>query len=89
MLQLDGNVHRLLSRVLALHAPPKAKTTLDLLWGGAGALVKGSDRPGDLNQALIELGSTICKARDPACIDCPLQQHCQAYRLMRGKAINL
>jgi len=30
--QLDGNVHRLLSRVLALHAPPKAKATLDILW---------------------------------------------------------
>jgi A/G-specific adenine glycosylase len=32
VLQLDGNVHRLLSRVLALHASPKAKATLDLLW---------------------------------------------------------
>lgn len=32
VMQLDGNVNRLLSRVLALHASPKAKQTLDILW---------------------------------------------------------
>ncbi|KAJ8488849.1 hypothetical protein ONZ51_g3283 [Trametes cubensis] len=64
-LQLDGNVHRLLSRVLALHAPPKAKQTLDVLWAGASAFVKDAERPGDVNQALIELGSTVCK---PWCV---------------------
>ncbi|CDO75732.1 hypothetical protein BN946_scf184921.g8 [Trametes cinnabarina] len=58
---LDGNVHRLLSRLLALHAPPKAKQTLDVLWAGASAFVEDAERPGDVNQALIELGSTVCK----------------------------
>ena len=77
--QLDGNVHRLLSRVLALHAAPKAKQTLDILWAGAAALVKDADRPGDLNQALIELGSTVCKVRDPSCDSCPLQRWCAAH----------
>ncbi|TBU47064.1 DNA glycosylase [Dichomitus squalens] len=76
---LDGNVHRLLSRILALHAPPKAKQTLDVLWAGAAVLVKDADRPGDLNQALIELGSTVCKVRDPSCDTCPLQRACGAY----------
>ncbi|KAI8986706.1 DNA glycosylase [Trametes punicea] len=76
---LDGNVHRLLSRVLALHAPPKAKQTLDVLWAGASAFVEGAERPGDVNQALIELGSTVCKVRDPACSSCPLQSWCAAY----------
>ncbi|PIL27683.1 hypothetical protein GSI_10836 [Ganoderma sinense ZZ0214-1] len=76
---LDGNVHRLLSRVLALHAPPKAKQTLDILWAGASAFVKDADRPGDLNQALIELGATVCKVRDPSCDVCPLQRSCAAY----------
>ncbi|KAI0747000.1 DNA glycosylase [Daedaleopsis nitida] len=75
---LDGNVHRLLSRLLALHAPPKAKQTLDILWGGASALVKDANRPGDLNQALIELGSTVCKVRDPSCGACPLNKWCVA-----------
>lgn len=77
--QIDGNVNRLLSRVLALHANQKAKTTLDILWSGATTMVKGSDRPGDINQALIELGSTVCKVRDPLCRACPLNGHCAAY----------
>ena len=77
--QLDGNVHRLLSRVLALHAPPKSKQTLDVLWAGASAFVQDADRPGDVNQALIELGSTVCKVREPSCGACPLQRWCAAY----------
>ncbi|KAF8589109.1 DNA glycosylase [Ramaria rubella] len=81
---LDGNVHRLLSRVLALHAPPKAKKTLDLLWGSAETMVEGSDRPGDINQALIELGSTVCRARDPKCESCPIKNGCGAYKEFKG-----
>ena len=73
-------MHRLLSRVLALHAPPKAKQSLDVLWAGATAMVEGADRPGDVNQALIELGSTVCKVRDPGCGSCPLQTWCGAYQ---------
>ncbi|KAJ6571712.1 DNA glycosylase [Mycena capillaripes] len=86
---LDGNVNRLLSRLLALHALPKAKTTLDILWNAADAMVQdlgsaaaGStsiEYPGDVNQALIELGSTVCKVRDPGCESCPLRTWCSAY----------
>ncbi|TCD67796.1 hypothetical protein EIP91_011924 [Steccherinum ochraceum] len=76
---LDGNVHRLLSRFLALHTPPKAKQALDVLWEGAAAMVEGADRPGDTNQALIELGATICKVHDPQCASCPLQPWCTAH----------
>lgn len=43
-------------------------------------MVDGADRPGDINQSLIELGSTVCKVRDPACGACPLQTWCGAYR---------
>ncbi|KIK22751.1 hypothetical protein PISMIDRAFT_29621 [Pisolithus microcarpus 441] len=81
---LDGNVHRLLSRFLALHAPPKGKQTLDILWAGATAFVQNSSRPGDINQALIELGSTVCKVREPACSGCAISSWCQAYRRTRG-----
>ncbi|KAI0790408.1 DNA glycosylase [Abortiporus biennis] len=76
---LDGNVHRLLSRFLTLHAPPKSKQTLDILWSAAESFVQESTKPGDLNQALIELGSTVCKVRDPLCGDCPLKNWCKAY----------
>ncbi|KAF8223425.1 DNA glycosylase [Tricholoma matsutake] len=97
---LDGNVHRLLSRFLALHAPPKAKATLDVLWAAATAIVQieensmlphsgntavqrpsmeDAQHPGDINQALIELGSTVCKIREPDCGSCPLRAWCRAY----------
>ncbi|XP_006463983.1 hypothetical protein AGABI2DRAFT_226007 [Agaricus bisporus var. bisporus H97] len=84
---LDGNVHRLLSRFLALHSPPKAKATLDILWNAARIIVQEQDEeedlphPGDINQALIELGSTICKVRNPSCEVCPLRLRCLAYTL--------
>jgi A/G-specific adenine glycosylase len=86
--KLDGNVTRLLSRVLALHAPPKAKATLEVLWEGADSLVQGCERAGELNQALIELGSTVCKPRDPACGGCPLKAWCQAYALAHAKTVS-
>ena len=50
-----------------------------MLWAAADAFVAGAGRPGDVNQALIELGSTICKVRDPACGACPLQRWCVAH----------
>ncbi|KAJ7207083.1 DNA glycosylase [Mycena pura] len=92
---LDGNVTRLLSRLLALHASPKAKTTLDILWAAAAAMVDGLDStlastnesaqyPGDINQALIELGSTVCKVRDPNCTGCPLRLWCAANTNMKA-----
>ncbi|PBL00334.1 DNA glycosylase [Armillaria gallica] len=92
---VDGNVHRLLSRLLALHASPKAATTLNILWAAATALVQTENRgkaqesddsmvrnryPGDINQALIELGSTVCKVRAPDCEQCPLKSQCAAYQ---------
>ncbi|KAJ6484338.1 DNA glycosylase [Mycena vitilis] len=86
---LDGNVNRLLSRFLTLHAPPKAKSTLDVLWSAANAMVQdldGSMHPGDINQALIELGSTVCKVRDPSCESCPLRTWCAAYTATRSNS---
>ena len=48
-------------------------------------MVNKSSHPGDINQALIELGATVCKARNPTCDTCPLRQHCAAYREVDGK----
>ncbi|KAG8918094.1 hypothetical protein FRC00_012883, partial [Tulasnella sp. 408] len=82
---VDGNVQRLFARLLAIHAQPK-KAALDLIWNAASKLVKTTDRPGDLNQAFIELGSTICKPQNPACGSCPLKDGCAAYRLANEEA---
>ena len=37
--------------------------------------------PGDINQALIELGSTVCRVQDPHCSACPIRSWCRAYKL--------
>ena len=79
--QVDGNVLRLFSRLLALHAAMKSKGTLDIIWGAASDLVAQTSIPGDLNQAFIELGSTICKPNNPSCQSCPLKSGCGAYSL--------
>ncbi|KAG7097584.1 hypothetical protein E1B28_004921 [Marasmius oreades] len=98
---LDGNVHRLLSRMLVLHAPPKSKATLDILWSAAAAMVSeseedgksgkdcGNKHSGDINQALIELGSTICKVRDPSCNLCPLRIWCHAQARQSGQEMEI
>ncbi|SRR5258707_3723322 len=85
---VDGNVQRLLSRLLALHAPlkgPKAKAPLEFIWDAAAELVKGTGKgeAGAFNQALIELGSTICKPTKPNCEECPVMQGCGAYLLSK------
>lgn len=73
---------RLLTRVLAFHADVKSKAVLDILWTAAEAFVKDKDCefPGDINQALIELGSTVCRPKDPKCESCPIRAQCLAYR---------
>ncbi len=69
---VDGNVRRVCSRLFDL--PEPAPALLDHL---AGELVD-PNRPGDFNQALMELGATVCTPRSPGCGDCPLAEHCLA-----------
>jgi A/G-specific adenine glycosylase len=76
---LDGNVIRVLARLYDVADDVTAAATRSRLW----ALVEGlvpADRPGDFNQAMMELGRTICKPRQPLCTACPLAAHCLAYR---------
>jgi A/G-specific adenine glycosylase len=85
---LDGNVGRVLCRQLGLYAKVKDKKVEDLLWEVTDALVKNvaqhgeedgvSNIPGRWNQALMELGSTVCTPK-PRCQDCPIQPTCHAY----------
>ena len=74
---VDGNVERVLSRHLGLRAPVKESATARRIWEEAARLADGS-RPGDLNQALMELGATICTPRAPRCDDCPWSPGCDA-----------
>jgi A/G-specific adenine glycosylase len=69
---VDGNARRVLCRLLDL-PNPSARDLRRI----AKRLVP-ADRPAAFNQALMELGATICTARKPACLRCPLRQSCRA-----------
>ena len=71
---LDGNQARVLSRVLAWDAV--LKTPFDLLNPALEWISR--DRPGDYNQALMDLGAMICTPRSPGCANCPVAGHCRA-----------
>jgi A/G-specific adenine glycosylase len=73
---LDGNVERLLCRRLALAEDPKRSVVRRRLSGYAAELLD-QRRPGDSNQALMELGATVCVPRRPRCDACPLMAGCQ------------
>ncbi len=90
---VDGNVARVLSRLFLVTGDPAARSTGERLWALAGALVPGMAggggraRPGDFNQALMELGATVCLARAPACGRCPLASLCAAREAGREREV--
>jgi len=71
---LDGNQARVLGRVTAWEPP--LQTPYDLLEPALALL--SSDRPGDYNQALMDLGATICTPKSPKCDLCPVARRCRA-----------
>lgn len=74
---VDGNVARVLARFHAVGTPLGESRTDKRLWALAGEWVVGP-RPGALNQALMELGATVCAKVAPRCADCPLRERCEA-----------
>ena len=73
---VDGNVTRVLARLLALPGAAGERALLKRLWQVAGELVAGP-HPGELNQALMELGATLCTPTQPACAACPVRRWCR------------
>ncbi|HEY5007170.1 MAG TPA: A/G-specific adenine glycosylase [Caulobacteraceae bacterium] len=72
---VDGNVERVVARLYAVETPlPAAKPEITAL---AAILAKGP-RPGDWAQALMDLGSLVCRPKAPLCDRCPLAADCQA-----------
>jgi A/G-specific adenine glycosylase len=76
---LDGNVKRVLTRLLGIREDIAKPNVVERLWREAEALVQGRD-PGDLNQAMMELGATLCTPGATHCGKCPLVAHCDAHR---------
>ena len=76
---LDGNVERVAARLQALAGDPKRAAPRRHLRAAAAALLD-PERPGDSNQALMELGARICTPRSPKCLLCPLETACEGRR---------
>jgi A/G-specific adenine glycosylase len=74
---VDGNVRRVLCRLRALRGDPTRAPLAREIWRIAAELVDGAS-PGDFNQALMELGATVCTPRQPRCDVCPLARQCVA-----------
>ena len=76
---IDANIRRVLCRLLAVRADPREPAVDAQLWEYAAAILpKG--HAGNFNQALMDLGSTICVSGRPRCLLCPLTEECQAYQ---------
>lgn len=76
---VDGNVARVLSRLFLMGGDPRSPKVKEGLEALSTALLD-RDRPGDLNQALMELGALLCRPFRPHCQRCPLRRGCGARR---------
>ena len=75
---LDGNVRRVLARLQAHPTPPMRAQAQFWLWSEA-LIAAAPGRARDCNQALMDLGATLCTPRNPSCPRCPWRDHCAAY----------
>ncbi len=74
---LDGNIRRVLARLFHVAGPPEAAATRAELRARAQAILPPG-RAGAFNQALMDLGATVCTPHRPRCPACPLVRHCRA-----------
>jgi A/G-specific adenine glycosylase len=72
---VDGNVKRVVARLFTLEGEVSEKVAKERL-----EPFLPDDDPGDFNEALMELGATICTPKNPTCLFCPVNEHCQAYQ---------
>ncbi len=77
---LDGNVARVLARLLAIRGDLRVDGRWQELQKTADALL-APNAPGDWNQAMMELGAILCTPKSPQCLLCPVNEFCQARKL--------
>lgn len=76
---VDGNFYRVLSRLFADHFDISNSRAFQYFSELAHCVLP--DNVGDFNQAMMDLGSEICKPKNPLCLECPLNNDCLAYSL--------
>ncbi len=75
---VDGNVMRVMSRILLILEDIAKASSRKIFEAAVGELMYERD-PSSFNQALMELGALICTPTSPACLLCPVREHCQAF----------
>jgi A/G-specific adenine glycosylase len=83
---LDGNVARVIARLLAVRGDLRSGSRWENLQKTADTLL-ATHAPGDWNQAMMELGATICTPKSPQCLLCPVAEYCKARKLGMTDAI--
>jgi A/G-specific adenine glycosylase len=83
---VDGNAERVLVRLLGAEGDPRRQPLRDRIGATAAALLDPR-RPGDGNQALMELGATVCTPRRPRCLACPWQDSCAGRAAGRAEEL--
>ncbi|MEE4207975.1 MAG: hypothetical protein V2I43_01755, partial [Parvularcula sp.] len=78
---VDGNVVRILSRITADENDYKNATDAAKPYRELAQKLLNRQRPGDHNQAMMELGATVCHKQSPNCLLCPVRSFCQAQKL--------
>ncbi len=79
----DGNVKRVLARVLALDTPVDTARGTREVWAAAQEAIEtsaGKSAPGTFNQAMMDLGAMLCTRTKPSCARCPVAAWCRAHR---------
>lgn len=76
---LEGNTIRVYARLLGMRANAREKQSEQTLWAFSESLLPKGKGARDLNQGLMELGSEICRVRQPDCPHCPVRAWCRAF----------
>ena len=77
---LDGNVARVLARLGAIRGDVRESQSWQVLQGRANSYLDPVS-PGDWNQAMMELGATLCSPKSPQCLLCPVAKSCEGRKL--------
>jgi len=76
---VDGNVFRVLSRLFAVDTPINSTKGKKEFFKLAQSILD-INNPGEHNQAMMELGALVCRPKNPDCVNCPVQYHCEAFK---------
>lgn len=85
---VDGNVKRVVARLFLVDSPVNQSGAAKTFQAKADSLLD-NNAPGRFNQAMMELGSKICRPKSPLCVVCPVSEHCGAFRTARQDELPL